>query len=80
MTSGNRSDEAMTDQSSPAINAGAGNGGFISKVIGPKKRWRGAFAQNYTKGGYVPDRERNRLTNAIVRAAGDNAGNEKRAA
>ena len=138
----------MTDQSSPAINADAGKGGFISKVIGPKKRWRAykarvrqlpesyrtavdaierylmhfvpadgdsaasefedladlferaaadgtpirqivgddpaefveAFAQNYTKGGYVPDRERNRLTSTIARAAGGDTGNEKRAA
>ena len=30
----------MTDQSSPAIDADSGKGGFISKVIGPKKRWR----------------------------------------
>ena len=133
----------MPDQSSTTINADAGRGGFISKVIGPKKRWRAykarvrrlpenyrtavdaierylmhfvptngdsavsefedladaadgtpirqivgddpaefveAFAQNYTKGGYVPDRERNRLTSAIARAAGDDTGNEKRAA
>jgi DNA-binding ferritin-like protein (Dps family) len=27
-----------------------------------------AFVQNYTKGGYVPDRERDRLTDAIARA------------
>jgi DNA-binding ferritin-like protein (Dps family) len=140
--------KAMTDQSSPAINADAGKGGFISKVIGPKQRWRAykarvrqlpenyrtavdaierylmhfvpadgdsaasefedladlferaaadgtpirqivgddpaefveAFAQNYTKGGYVPDRERHRLNSAIARAAGDDTGNEKRAA
>jgi len=137
----------MTDQSSTAIATDAGNGRFISKVIGPKKRWRAykarvrqlpenyrtavdaierylmhyvpadgdsvasefedladlferaaadgtsirqivgddptefveAFAQNYTKGGYVPDRERKRLTSAIARAAGDDTGNEKRA-
>ena len=137
----------MTDQSSPAINADAGKGGFISTVIGPKKRWRAykarvrqhpenyraaveaierylmhfvpadgdsaasefdhladlserpaadgtpirqivgddpaefveAFAQNHTKGGYVPDRERDRLTSAIARAAGDDTGNETRA-
>jgi DNA-binding ferritin-like protein (Dps family) len=137
----------MTNQSSPAINAEAGKGGFISTVIGPKKRWRAykarvrqlpenyrtavdaierylmhfvptngdsavsefedladlferaaadrtpirqivgddpaefveAFAQNYTKGGYVPDRARKRLTSAIARAAGDDTGNEKRA-
>ena len=140
--------KAMTDQSSPVIDADAGKGGFISKVIGPKKRWRAykarvrqlpenyrtavdaierylmpfvpadgdsaasefedladlfertaadgtpirqivgddpaefveAFAQKYTNGGYVPDRERNRLTSAIARAAGDDTGNEKRAA
>jgi DNA-binding ferritin-like protein (Dps family) len=139
--------KAMTDQSSPAINADAGKGGFISKVIGPKKRWRvykarvrqlpenyrtavdaserylmhfvpadgdsavsefehladlferaaadgtpirqivgddpaefvEAFAQNTTKGGYVPDRERKRLTSAIARAAADDTGNEKSA-
>ena len=138
----------MTDQSSPAINAETGKGGFIAKVVGDKRRWRAykarvrqlppsyreaveaierylmhfgptdadsaasefedladlferaaadgtpirqivgddpaefveAFAQNYTKGGYVPDRERNRLTSAIARAAGDDTGNEKRAA
>ena len=138
----------MTDQSSPAIDADAGKGGFIAKVIGLKKRWRAykvrvralpedyriavdaierylmhfvpadgdsaasefedladlferaaadgtpirqivgddpaefveAFAQKYTKGGYVPDRERKRLTSAIARAAGDDSGNEKRAA
>jgi len=114
----------------------AGKGGFISKVIGPKKRWRAykarvrrlppeyraavdaierylmhfvpadgnsvtsefedladlfeqaaadgtpireivgkdpvefaeAFARNYSEGGYVPARERKRLTDAIVRA------------
>jgi len=114
----------------------AGKGGFISKVIGPKKRWRAykarvrglppnyraavdaverylmhfvpadgdgaasmfedladlfertaadgtpirtivgedpvefaeAFAQNYSQGGYVPARERKRLTDAIARA------------
>ena len=138
----------MTDHSSPAINADAGKGGLIAKVIGPKKRWRAykarvrqlpenyrtavdaierylmhfvpadgdsvasefedladlferaaadgtpireivgddpaefveAFAQTYAKGGYVPDRERNRLTSAIARAAGGDTGNEKRAA
>jgi len=114
----------------------AGKGGFISKVIGPKKRWRAykarvrrlppeyraavdaierylmhfvpadgnsvasefedladlfeqaaadgtpireivgkdpvefaeAFARNYSEGGYVPARERKRLTDAIARA------------
>ena len=34
------------------------------------------FAQNYTKGGYVPDRAREQLISAIKRAAGENSGNE----
>jgi DNA-binding ferritin-like protein (Dps family) len=38
-----------------------------------------AFAQNYTKGGYVPDRERTRLTDAIVRASAEDAGTAGRA-
>jgi DNA-binding ferritin-like protein (Dps family) len=118
------------------------NGGFISKVIGPKRRWRAykarvrqlpenyrtavdaierylmhfvprdqdsaesqfedladlferaaadgtpireivgdnpvefveTFAQNYSKGGYVPDRARERLTSAIERAEAEDGG------
>jgi DNA-binding ferritin-like protein (Dps family) len=147
MTSRNRSGESHDRSILTGYQADAGKGGFISKVIGPKKRWRAykarvrqlpknyrtafdaierylmhsvpahgdsaasefedlagrferaaangipirqivgddpaefveAFAQSYTKGGYVPDRERNRLTSAIARAAGDDTGNEKRA-
>jgi hypothetical protein len=58
------------------------DGGFVSKVIGDKKRWRvirdivgedpvefvEAFVQNYSEGGYVPARARKRLTDAIARA------------
>ena len=33
-----------------------------------------AFAQNYTKGGYVPDRARERLISAIERAEGEDRG------
>jgi DNA-binding ferritin-like protein (Dps family) len=33
-----------------------------------------AFAQNYTKGGYVPDRAREQLISAIKRAAGETRG------
>jgi DNA-binding ferritin-like protein (Dps family) len=122
----------------------AEKGGFISKVIGPKRRWRAykarvrqlpenyrtavhaverylmyfvpadgdsaasmfedladlfeqaaadgtpireivgddpvefveAFAQNYSKGGYVTTRERERLISAIDHAAGEDAGKE----
>ena len=33
-----------------------------------------AFAQNYTKGGYVPDRARERLISAIERAEAEDRG------
>ena len=33
-----------------------------------------AFAENYTKGGYVPDRARERLISAIESAAGEDGG------
>ena len=32
------------------------------------------FAQNYTQGGYVPNRERERLISAIDRAEGEDGG------
>ena len=59
----------------------AADGTPIRQIVGddPAEFVEG-FAQNYTKGGYVPDRERIRLTSAIARAAGDDSGNEKRAA
>jgi DNA-binding ferritin-like protein (Dps family) len=38
----------------------------------------GAFAQNYSEsGGYVPARGRQRLTDAIARAAGEQTGSEE---
>ena len=36
-----------------------------------------AFAQNYTKGGYVPDRARQRLISGITRATGKDNGEEE---
>jgi DNA-binding ferritin-like protein (Dps family) len=58
----------------------AADGTPILQIVGddPAEFVEG-FAQHYTKGGYVPDRGRNRLTSAIRRAAGDVPG-EKRAA
>ena len=35
-----------------------------------------AFAQNYTKGGYVPDRAREQLISAIKRTVAEDKGNE----
>ena len=50
----------------------AADGTPIREIVGDDPvEFVEAFAQNYTKGGDVPDRERTRLTDAINRAAGD---------
>ena len=50
----------------------AADGTPIREIVGDDPvEFVDTFAQNYTKGGYVPDRERKRLTDAINRAAGD---------
>lgn len=55
----------------------AADGTPIRQIVGDDPtQFVEAFAQNYTKGGYVPDRERERLTSAIARA--EDAGGETR--
>ncbi|QRX95788.1 DUF1048 domain-containing protein [Streptomyces noursei] len=47
------------------------DGTTIRDVVGDDPaEFAEAFAQNYTRGGYVPDRARKRLTEAIECAAG----------
>jgi hypothetical protein len=51
---------------------------LIETVYGPleqKRRYRQAFLRNYPQGQWIV-RERERLTSAIKRAAGEGAGNE----
>jgi len=48
----------------------AADGTPIREVVGEDPvEFAAAFAQNYSEGGYVPARERKRLTGAIARAA-----------
>lgn len=50
----------------------AADGTPIHEVVGQNPvEFVEAFAQNYSKGGYVPTRERERLISAIDRAAGN---------
>lgn len=50
----------------------AADGTPIREIVGDDPvEFVEAFAQNYTKGGYVPDRARERLISAIDRAAGE---------
>ena len=53
----------------------AADGTSIREIVGDDPvAFVEAFAQNYTKGGYVPDRERERLISAIKRAEGEDGG------
>jgi DNA-binding ferritin-like protein (Dps family) len=53
----------------------AADGTPIREIVGDDPvAFAEAFAQNYTKGGYVPDRERERLIRAIKRAEGEDGG------
>lgn len=55
----------------------AADGTPIREVVGDDPvEFVEAFAQNYTKGGYVPDRERERLINTVERAAGEDTGRD----
>ena len=47
----------------------AADGTLIRELVGEDPReFVEAFVQNYSEGGYVPTRERERLTDAIARA------------
>ena len=53
----------------------AADGTPIREIVGDDPvEFVEAFARNYTKGGYVPDRARERLISAIDRSAGEEEG------
>ncbi|MCO6004917.1 DUF1048 domain-containing protein [Actinoallomurus purpureus] len=55
----------------------AADGKPIREIVGDDPvEFVEAFAQNYTKGGYVPDREPKRLINTVERAAGEDTGRD----
>ncbi|MFB7495278.1 DUF1048 domain-containing protein [Streptomyces sp. NPDC056161] len=55
----------------------AADGTSIREIVGDDPvEFVETFAQNYTKGGYVPDRARERLVKAIENAAGEDGGRD----
>jgi DNA-binding ferritin-like protein (Dps family) len=55
----------------------AANGTPIREIVGDDPvEFVEAFVQNYSEGGYITTRARNRLSEAIASAAGEDKGNE----
>ncbi len=53
----------------------AADGTPIREIVGEDPvEFADTFAQNYTKGGYAPDRAKERLTSAIKRAEAEDGG------
>ena len=67
----------MLEDLADLIERAAADGTPIRDIVGDDPvEFVEAFAANYTKGGYVPDKERKRLTSAIDRAAGEGTGHD----
>lgn len=61
--------ESMFEDLADLFEQAAADGTPIREIVGEDPaEFVEAFVQNYTKGGYVPDRARKRLTDAITRA------------
>ena len=60
---------SMLEDLADLFEQSAANGTPIREIVGEDPvEFAEAFARNYTEGGYVPARERKRLTDAIARA------------
>ena len=71
------SDASRFEDLADLFEQAAADGTPIREIVGEDPvEFAEAFAQNHTEGGYVPNRERKRLTDAITRAAGDDTGKE----
>ncbi|MGW8556369.1 DUF1048 domain-containing protein [Streptomyces tubercidicus] len=69
------SSASMFEDLADLFEQAAADGTSIREIVGEDPvQFVEAFVQNYSEGGYVPTRERKRLTDAIERAAGENAG------
>ncbi|MFD8544524.1 DUF1048 domain-containing protein [Streptomyces sp. NPDC059649] len=74
------SNASMFDDLADLFEQAAANGTPIREIVGEDPvEFVEAFVQNYSEGGYVPTRERKRLTDAIERAASGNNGREDKA-
>ncbi|WP_336203740.1 DUF1048 domain-containing protein [Nonomuraea sp. LPB2021202275-12-8] len=69
---------SMYDDLADLFEQSAADGTTIREIFGEDPvEFVEAFVQNYSVGRYI-SRERNRFTNAIERAAGEDTGNEER--
>ena len=60
---------SMLDDLADLFEQGAADGTPVREIVGEDPvEFVEAFVQNYSEGGYVPTRERKRLTDAITRA------------
>ncbi|MFI9051946.1 DUF1048 domain-containing protein [Streptomyces sp. NPDC053427] len=74
------SNASMFDDLGDLFERAAADGTSIREIVGEDPvEFAEAFVQNYSEGGYVPARERKRLTDAITRAAGEDTGKEDKA-
>lgn len=66
------SNASMFEELADLFEQAAADGTPIREVVGKDPvDFAETFVQNYSQGGYVPARERKRLTDAIERAAGE---------
>ncbi|MET9248929.1 DUF1048 domain-containing protein [Nonomuraea sp. NPDC003709] len=66
------SNASMFEELADLFEQAAADGTPIREIVGEDPvEFVGTFVQNYSDGGYVPNRERKRLTDAIERAAGE---------
>ncbi|MFI6444207.1 DUF1048 domain-containing protein [Kitasatospora sp. NPDC050543] len=66
------SNASMFEDLADLFEQAAANGTPIREIVGEDPvEFVEAFVQNYSEGGYVPTRERKRLTDAIERRQGD---------
>jgi DNA-binding ferritin-like protein (Dps family) len=70
---------SMLDDLADLFEQGAANGTPVREIVGEDPvEFVMTFVQNYPEGQWIT-RERERLTSAIERAAGEDTGNEERA-
>ena len=71
------SNAAMFEDLADLFEQAAANGTPIVEIVGADPvEFVETFARNYSEGGYVPARAKKQLTEAIERAAGEDAGAE----
>lgn len=75
------SSASMLEDLADLFEQAAADGTPIREIVGENPvEFVEAFVKNYSEGGYVPTRERKRLTDAIARAAGEDAEEDDKTA